>query len=608
MYLAGVRRASAIILIAAGLAGLALWLRSNGAPAPATARRPSDTEAAAHSSSSPASSPEAPIDRDRGVLGGQVRSGSAVIAGAKLSLLRVGLEGESQPVVFELEASTNEQGQFRFEAEPGRVRVLAEAPGYAVGESREVWLKPGTEITSLLIELGRDGKITVLVRSEEDQPISGATIEALGLSTWQLATATTDREGRVRLERVPPGELRFRVRAPGFSSGESETVMLEPGAHAEITVVLGPLLGITGRVTNDRGEGVGGAQVSLRTSGDPLSAISDKDGNFRFESLEEGLYALRAKHPRHGPSPEKTAASGESNVELVLTRGGELAGRVERADGTPAQHFFVVVERFVPVGGEPIKGRVFKPLEVRAADGAFLLPDLAPGTYDLVADAPEEGGPASASNIEIAAGVRSSGLVMQLGPGGQLEGRVIEHTGGPVAEVQVRLMDALRSNRQLPPLVGKTDQEGRFRFAGLAPGRKSVHARKKGYITRVAAGVHISAGKVTEVEVLLAKLAEGEKPKTEFFGIGAVLEQTKDGSLSIQKIMDGAPSQQFGLQKGDRILSVEGEDTGRLGMERAVELIRGEEGTSVELEVLRAGDAYPFHVRIDRGRVSYEDR
>lgn len=612
MYGAPVRRGAFAVLGAAlAVVGAYALLRPDPGRAPSTRSEVGNqgSKSAERGTGAARASPEALESRaEAGWLAGRVTSGGAPVPGAAISLLRIEVAGSPSPVSFETGVQTDEDGRFRLPAEPGRLRVLAEAPGYAVGESREVWLRPGAELTSLLVELGRDGKITVSVRTEDDQPVKGATVEALGLSHWQLAPATTDARGQVIIPRVPPGELRFRVRASGLSSAESAPVTVAPGAHHELTVVLAPLLGISGRVVNTRGEPVAGAQVQLRPSAGATPALSEKDGSFRFEGLEEGLYALEAQHPRHGPSEPKTAASGESEVELVLTRGGELAGRVERADGTPAQHFFVVVDRFVPRGGEAQRGRPFKPVQVRGGDGSFVFPDLAPGTYDLVADAPSEGGPATATNVEVAAGVRTSGLVLKLGPGGELEGVVLEASGGPVPDADVRLQDAARSSRQLPPQAVKSDALGRFRFVGLGAGRRSVHVRKKGYVSRVAAGVNVSVGQTARVEVVLPKLAEGEKPKTEFYGIGAVLEQQKDGALVIQKLMDGAPSAQFGLQQGDRILSVDGEETARLGMERAVELIRGEEGTSVELEVLRTGDAYPFRVRIDRGRVSYEDR
>lgn len=593
------------------LIGLGLWILRTEGPSPKAlggAAEPAAHDATDSNERGPKDPAPAGAEPASAWLAGRVTSSGAPVPGARLSVLRIDAPGSAAPVAFELEVTTDADGRFRFGAEPGRLRVLAEAPGYAIGESREVWLRPGTEMGSLLIELGRDGKVTVSVRTEDDQPVKGATIEAYGLSTWQLAPAITDARGQVLLERVPPGELRFRVRANGLSSAESQPVTLEPGGHAEITVVLGPLLGVSGRVVNERHEGVPGAQVSLQGEVEPRAVLSEKDGSFRFEDIEEGLYRLRARHPRHGPSAELTVASGDGEVEVVLTRGGELAGRVERADGTPAQHFFIVVDRFVPVGEGPLRGRPFKPMEARSKDGTFLFSDLAPGTYDVVADSPDEGGPATASNIEIAAGVRSSGLVLRLAPGGAIEGRVVESTGAGVPAVAVRISQAARSSRQLPPQVTKTNAEGRFRFTGLGAGRLSLHTRKAGYVSQVFAGVTVRPGGTAEVEIVLAKLAEGEKPKTEFFGIGAVLEQQKDGALLIQKIMDGTPSHQQGLQKGDRILAVDGEETSRLGMERAVELIRGEEGTSVELEVLRTGDAYPFRMRIDRGRVSYEDR
>jgi carboxyl-terminal processing protease len=118
----------------------------------------------------------------------------------------------------------------------------------------------------------------------------------------------------------------------------------------------------------------------------------------------------------------------------------------------------------------------------------------------------------------------------------------------------------------------------------------------------------VTTGLDTELTVILAELDVGQKPHTEFFGIGAVLESKPGGGLEIQKIMEGAPSTDYGLQQGDRIMAVDGEPTSQLGMRRSVELIRGEEGASVDLEIQRPGDPYPFTVKIVRGRVVYENR
>ncbi|MEL6181758.1 MAG: PDZ domain-containing protein, partial [Myxococcota bacterium] len=65
---------------------------------------------------------------------------------------------------------------------------------------------------------------------------------------------------------------------------------------------------------------------------------------------------------------------------------------------------------------------------------------------------------------------------------------------------------------------------------------------------------------------------------------------------------------QFGLKAGDTILRVDGEDVTSLGLGKTVELIRGEEGAAVTLEIQREGEPYPFEVGIDRGRVVFEEK
>ncbi|MEM1282579.1 MAG: S41 family peptidase [Chlamydiota bacterium] len=73
------------------------------------------------------------------------------------------------------------------------------------------------------------------------------------------------------------------------------------------------------------------------------------------------------------------------------------------------------------------------------------------------------------------------------------------------------------------------------------------------------------------------------------YGIGAQLRDDVNG-FSIVKVVEGGPAHQGKeLKAGDRIIAVDGEPVVGMGIEEAVELIRGEENSPVVLTVIREG-------------------
>jgi carboxyl-terminal processing protease len=67
-----------------------------------------------------------------------------------------------------------------------------------------------------------------------------------------------------------------------------------------------------------------------------------------------------------------------------------------------------------------------------------------------------------------------------------------------------------------------------------------------------------------------------------FGGVGLLLEQTPDGLLVVTALPD-TPAGEAGIQPGERLVSVDGRDVRDADIEFVVELVRGEEGTSVTL-------------------------
>jgi carboxyl-terminal processing protease len=72
-------------------------------------------------------------------------------------------------------------------------------------------------------------------------------------------------------------------------------------------------------------------------------------------------------------------------------------------------------------------------------------------------------------------------------------------------------------------------------------------------------------------------------------GIGATVQMSKEGELVIVEAMIGKPAAEAGLQAGDVIVAVNGEDIKGLTLQDIVEKIHGPLGTSVSLELKRPG-------------------
>jgi carboxyl-terminal processing protease len=90
--------------------------------------------------------------------------------------------------------------------------------------------------------------------------------------------------------------------------------------------------------------------------------------------------------------------------------------------------------------------------------------------------------------------------------------------------------------------------------------------------------------------------AELKNPDEQVIGIGVQIELTSSSSFLIQKVLDGSPAQNAGVQNGDIIEEVQSSPNTQLvslsGMTlaQAVDLIRGPLGVS-EIVVVRRGDA-----------------
>ncbi|MFA6118335.1 MAG: S41 family peptidase [Parachlamydiales bacterium] len=93
-------------------------------------------------------------------------------------------------------------------------------------------------------------------------------------------------------------------------------------------------------------------------------------------------------------------------------------------------------------------------------------------------------------------------------------------------------------------------------------------------------------------------------------GIGAQLKDNLNGFV-ITQVIDGSPAKAANLKIGDRIIAVNNESVIGMDISDAVELIRGEQGSKVELTIIRKQDdinePIKFNIIITRGEIVLED-
>lgn len=76
-----------------------------------------------------------------------------------------------------------------------------------------------------------------------------------------------------------------------------------------------------------------------------------------------------------------------------------------------------------------------------------------------------------------------------------------------------------------------------------------------------------------------------------YSGIGAMMQQDyTTGIITVVRVFDGSPSAEAGLQSGDILYMVEGEEVTGIDLSLVVSELKGEEGTPVQISILRETD------------------
>jgi len=93
-----------------------------------------------------------------------------------------------------------------------------------------------------------------------------------------------------------------------------------------------------------------------------------------------------------------------------------------------------------------------------------------------------------------------------------------------------------------------------------------------------------------------------EKQQSSFYGLG-ILVGMRNGQLTVISPLEGTPASRLGIQAGDVISTIEGEPTDQMGLDDAVQKLKGPKGTQVNITIVRRGLEEPLHMSVTRAEI-----
>lgn len=357
-------------------------------------------------------------------------------------------------------------------------------------------------------EPSTDGRVTVGGHCMNGHlPIVGARLRLLRIyssseSLELVALARSRADGQFTFADVPvqPTEdstisWRYAIMATAPARGSALRFV---ESHSDVRLKMPPAATLHGRVTDGEGRPVGGASVwAMAPVDDPvdgiMAATTDADGRFEItdmpksDGIEPGPNGvefhitsyLRADHPKFGRSlAPYRGTPGEVNIVMQL--GSTIRGMVfDEVRGPPADGVVVSMQAVGDHADAFNRGIVGWRQTRTDAQGRYEIPSVAPGVYNIWADAKDRTC-AAVDSLEIVAGEPIQVPPLRLVEGGWIEGEVLDARGAPLSTgangrpLRVTLQGPSRPTSGTGRHSVPVDADGSFRLRA-APGENLVN-------------------------------------------------------------------------------------------------------------------------------------
>ena len=537
-------------------------------------------------------------------------AGAGPVPGADLTFSRAGAAASVR---------AGPDGAFRFEppAEGRWLLATVTAPGFLPfapewGHSPvQLDARAGRHVRGIEIHLVPAVELAGRVVDPEGKPVEGADVRLVGAVAEATLVPlrnrfTSDAQGEFRF--ASPEGASLEARKEGFLPGHAEIDWVAL-VNGRVTVALGaphrplrPPLAIEGRVVaKDGGGAVAGALVVATADASGLRRARRPGGGRRRGPLH-ARGARRGTVPRHRPRRRPSARVGAARCAPARATSCSSSAREAGCGGASATlpparrsrlhgHRHRAAERAPPrAAAEPLRHRPGRLLRARRPPArAGVRHRLGAGLRPLArrrGGIPPPGGEANA-DAALRAGGRVEGVVSD------------EATGAPIAGARLSVEGALAAASTFPVLSeAVSGRTGASRSSTFRRGCRSWRP-PAGHHARIV-GVDVPEGGAATVAISLRPAGEGEEPRIDLAGIGAVLALRGD-ALSVAQTVDGGGAAEAGLGRGDLILRVNGQPVTELGFAGAIDAIRGPEDTRRGPDgAARRGDVRRVRAAADR--------
>ncbi len=191
--------------------------------------------------------------------------------------------------------------------------------------------------TDVVLELPAAGEVHGrVVDKATERPIANYDL-SIQDADGNFRTSEIDANGAFVLQ-LQAGSSKIIVRAEGYI-GETTAVDVEAGKTQEIEIAMTAGRTVTGRVLSDAGGPVSGASISVgEDTAMWQGSESDENGEFTISGLARERSTLRVqKNGFLKRSIDIEAGTGDTRVDIVLSRGKKATGKVITSAGAPVE-------------------------------------------------------------------------------------------------------------------------------------------------------------------------------------------------------------------------------------------------------------------------------
>jgi len=541
---------------------------------------------------------DAPPAEQRWVVGGRkatirgtVRSASgAPVAHATVRAEARAWEG-GQPAAWGTFTSSEPDGTFQLRRiRGGTYELKALAADHPTTTDPVVVTVSEGEVATADIRLDAGGDVAGDVVDQRGQPVANMFVQAQRTGEGRRGDVVmggggheslTGQDGSFLLRGLRPGSYQLRAQqgGPGGRPGvmgrhDMPVVEVAAGQTARARIVVENQTGvIRGRVVDENGKAITDAFVGCEREPEDgphgrgtyraprwlfegTSTVTDTDGGFVIDKLNPATYTVRAYRRGGGEGQVERVATGGS-VTVTIRPTGSIAGSLESDGRLPDEFTLRLADRAT---GFSRSERFFR------TAGQFVLRDLPSGSFNVSVKAVEG---TAAARAQLAASQDMIGLVIRLAGRARVTGRLVAFDGStPLAGyfIHVSERDPLGgfSYRYEGVEQPRSGSDGRFVLEGAPSGRVRIGAYSglddapHGGVVRPA----ILAPGNNDVGDLRASPEPGARIGDLGFELAPPPQDADPATASptVAAIRPDGPAAKSGLQVGDTIVSIDGND------------------------------------------------